>query len=265
MGRQVRMSAAQALAAGLLDPAVAELIKSGKVCKAGSAKVSPSSKGADPAPPKRKRSLSRPAVHPKISAGPAGHGSYELDAEDLISAADFVFDLIPVPKERPRVVTLPGTDKTFGYTPARTKYFTSEVRRVVADVFRGRSPVAGPVRLDMTFVMQVPVSWPKWKHAAALDGLIVPTGRPDMDNLEKALLDAFNETLIVDDAYVIERAARKIYGPSAQIRARVARTTQLGVNATKGSLEALRLALSRSLSDNPATMPSEADFDTGEK
>lgn len=157
-----------------------------------------------------------------------------------------VFDLVPVPKERPRVVTNPGTDKTFGFTPARTKYFTVEVMRVVSHVFGTHPPIEGPVCLEMTFVMQVPKSWPKWKRQAALEGHIVPTGRPDMDNLEKALLDAFNQVLIVDDAYVVDRRALKIYGEMPQIITRVSQTGQFGINVSRNAVEARRRIMQKS-------------------
>ncbi len=239
--RQIRFSAAEAIAAGLIDPAVADLVKGAaakgpsKKKKRGAAKKAGAAEGA-----KRKRSVSRPAVHPKASVGPAGDGHFFLDENGKIRAAEFQFDLVPVPKERPRVVTNPQTGETFGFTPARTKYFTVEVARVVEHVFGGRRPIEGPVRLEMTFVMQVPKSWPKWKRLAAIEGLIVPTSRPDMDNLEKALLDAFNEKLIDDDAFVVKRLATKIYGEEPMIMVRVDRTGQLDINTNRDAVEELR-------------------------
>ena len=250
MGRQIRMSHAAALAAGLLDPAVADLVRKASPTPKTKSRKSKAAKSAvtsalassqvEPATKKRPRSVSRPAMHPTLSAGPAGDGRFDLDQDDRIIAADFTFDLVPVPKERARVVRNPETEIVTSYTPARTKYFSKEVRRVIEKVFGSRSPVAGPVKLTMTFVMEVPRSWPKWKRAAALEGLIVPTGRPDMDNLEKALLDAFNETLIVDDAYVIDRQARKIYGEVPKILARVEQTGQFDINAKRSEIDTWR-------------------------
>lgn len=245
MARQIRLSKADAIAAGLLDPSVADLVRSSSKRVKSTKLPAKSASSPDPSQ-KKKRSVSRPAVHPKMSAGPAGSGSFKVDSEDKVCSAEFLFDLVPVPKERPRVVKDPETQKTFGYTPARTKYFTVEVKRVVEAVFKSKKPIEGPVRLEMAFVMQVPKSWPKWKREAALEGMIVPTGRPDMDNLEKALLDAFNETLIVDDAYVIDRRATKIYGEMPQIMTSVVQTGQFDVNVRREAVEARRRLLSSS-------------------
>lgn len=248
------MTEDEARAAGLLDPGVAHLLPPGarkatskgkKGRKKSQSKAAPAGSDLVPeaAEKKRKRSKSRPAVHPKISPGPSGTGTVSLLADGTVDSAEFDFDLVPVPKERARVVTNQKTGQMFGYTPARTKYFNAEIQRVVAHVFAGQRPISGPVRVEMTFTIQVPKSWPKWKRAAALDGLIVPTGRPDMDNLEKALLDAFNEVAIVDDAYVIDRHAWKVYGDLPAIHARIEKTGKLGLSATRKEVEALRRLL----------------------
>lgn len=251
MGRIVRMSAADALAAGLIDPEVADLVR----LKNGPASTprEPGNKKtqgdlATLGSPKNKRSRSRPASHPSDSLAPSGRGSVDLLADGGIYSADFIFDVVPVPKERAQIVKNPATNKVMGFTPARTKHFHNVIQRVIKHVLEGRPAITGPVKLDMTFVMQVPASWPRWKRDAALAGLVVPTGRPDMDNLEKALLDAFNRELIVDDAFVIERYARKIYGAVPSIRARVEKTRQLDIHATRAAVDALR-SLMESIND----------------
>jgi len=243
MGRTLRMSTAEAVAAGLIDPDVADLAKARKGRKefpSSTAKGSARDGSATCGSPKKKRSRSRPASHPKISAGPSGTGTVSCLADDSIYKADFSFDVVPVPKERAQIVKNPKTDTVFGFTPARTKFFHEQIRAVVRDVLGVRPPIAGPVRLEMTFVMQVPKSWPKWKKQAALEGHVVPTGRPDMDNLEKALLDAFNGILIVDDAFVIERFARKIYGDAPGILATVEQTGQFDIHAKRAAIELRR-------------------------
>lgn len=246
MGRQIRMTSAQALAAGLLDPDLADIAKSRAQPKG--AKVPASTKAGqktrdEPATcgsPKKKRSRSRPASHPKPTPGPQGTGQVQCLATGEVHAASFRFNVVPVPKERAQIVRNPNTDKVVGFTPARTSHFHRQIKAVVREVMGNRKPVEGPVRLEMTFVMQVPKSWPKWKQAAALEGLIAPTGRPDMDNLEKALLDAFNGVLVVDDAFVVERLARKIYGEAPAIEASVRQTGTFDIHAKRKDVEARR-------------------------
>lgn len=246
MGKRIRMSEQEARAAGLVDPDIRDLVgrgvsgsgASGKKAGKGAAKTGRRKTGR-----RKKRAdvgASHPAIHPRASLGPAGSGVLELLVDDAVGAAEFRFDLVPVPKERARVITSPGTGRVFGYTPPRTKYFNDEIRRVVSHVFNGRAPIAGPVSLTLTFVMAIPESWPEWKKVAARAGVIAPTGRPDMDNIEKTVLDAFNGMVIVDDAFVVERRARKIYGDLPAVLARAEKTGQAGLSARREAVETLR-------------------------
>lgn len=257
MGRVIRMSAAQAAAAGLIDPEVADLAR--KALAGSTRQVSLPDAGAKMmqdgsaahGSPKKKRSRSRPASYPINKSGPNGTGQVFLLDSGSVHAAEFELDLVPVPKERAQIVKNPKTDQVFGYTPARTRHFHEAVKAVIRTVMGERSPIEGPVRLEMIFAMQVPKSWPKWKQEAAVDGLIAPTGRPDMDNLEKALLDAFNGTLITDDAFVIDRSAKKVYGALPSIRVRVEQTGHFDIHARREAVEALR-KLKKEMNDDDA-------------
>jgi len=254
MARAIRLSAAEARRAGLLDPDVAEMLARKEKVGPPPAKGSRSRAGGRPdmaieipasrpsasaAPVKRKRKVSRPAEYPGPRDVIPGQGRIELDGADRIRAAEFLFEVVPVPKERARVMR-GRREKAFAYTPARTRFFDREVERVLKAVIGGHAPIEGPVRLSMHFHIAVPRSWPKWKREASLGGFVAPTGRPDMDNLEKALLDTFNGVLISDDAYVVERHAWKLYAERPAILARVERTDQFDVNVKRAALEMRR-------------------------
>jgi Holliday junction resolvase RusA-like endonuclease len=193
------------------------------------------------APSKKRTSHKAPPVAKRISKGPGpeGTGSVTLNNKGLCSSVKFDFELLPVPKERARTVRTPN-NKTVSFTPARTKRFTSDVLRVVNQVMGSLPPIEGPVRLSMAFKMEIPKSWPKWKQEAAVNELIAPTGRPDMDNLEKALLDALNERVFVDDAFVVERYAKKIYSQSPGIFVKVDKIeTKAATTAKRSEVETL--------------------------
>ena len=204
----IRMSNAEAKKLGLLDPLLA-----------GRVVPSPA------APKKRSKRMPRPAARVVPAGQREGTGRLVLDGGGLIREAAFRFDLVPVPKERPRVVSVAaegeaGDDTAKShvtYTPMRTKAYTKAIRTVVSDEMRGKRGFSGPITMTSIFVFEPPSSWPKWKGKAAINGLIVPTKRPDIDNLEKAVLDAVNEKLFDDDTLVIEKRRRKIYGPRPAI------------------------------------------------
>jgi Holliday junction resolvase RusA-like endonuclease len=82
----------------------------------------------------------------------------------------------------------------------------------------GRAPLDGAIALDIQIAMPVPASWPKKRQAAALRGEVRPAGRPDLDNLLKAISDGMNGVVFRDDSQVVEVTARKIYGADPQAR-----------------------------------------------
>ena len=51
--------------------------------------------------------------------------------------------------------------------------------------------------MDLLINLGAPASWPAKCKAAALTGLVMPTGRPDRDNLQKAICDAFRRIVFL--------------------------------------------------------------------
>lgn len=100
------------------------------------------------------------------------------------------------------------------YTPQRTRTWQGIARTAAAEALGSAPPLAAPLTLDVTFYMPVPQSWPSWKREAAIEGRIVPAGKPDMDNLLKNVEDAFNKVVWNDDTQVCETIARKRYAES---------------------------------------------------
>lgn len=88
----------------------------------------------------------------------------------------------------------------------------------------GRRPLAGPLRLEATFVFPRPKSH---YRSGALAGQLRPSApfycdtRPDLDKLLRAIGDAVTGIAIVADANIVEIDACKLYGlPRADITIR---------------------------------------------
>ena len=56
---------------------------------------------------------------------------------------------------------------------------------------------------------EIPKSSSKVKKTAMLSGELLPTKKPDIDNIVKAVLDALNEVAYRDDTQVVELQVRK--------------------------------------------------------
>lgn len=115
----------------------------------------------------------------------------------------------PVSKGRPRATARGGKVRTF--TPAKTRNYENLVKLEAGRVMAGKPLIEGPVKLSVIASLQIPQSWSKKKQAAALEGTLLPTSRPDVDNYAKAVLDALNEVVFRDDSQVVQLIARKRY------------------------------------------------------
>lgn len=121
----------------------------------------------------------------------------------------------PRGKERVRV-----TREGHAYTPSKTVEFEGRLAYAAAAVMAGRPPCEGPLRLEILSVLPIPESWPKKKRAAALEGSLFPTGKPDWDNLGKTV-DALNFIVWRDDAQICDGRVLKEYGAAPMMRVRV--------------------------------------------
>lgn len=124
----------------------------------------------------------------------------------------------PMGKQRVRV-----RKDGHAYTPERTVTFEGRLAFAAQNVMGVRPLLDGPLIVDLSVLLPVPVSKPaKWK-AAALAGEIRPTAKPDADNFAK-MLDALNLIVWVDDAKIVRLTVDKFYSerPAFALRVRPA-------------------------------------------
>lgn len=117
------------------------------------------------------------------------------------------------------------------------------LRTIARLAMRGREPFAGPVEMRLCAYFAVPRSWPQKKRAAALDGLILPTVKPDRTNIEKLCEDAIQpppppkrkkgeaevsyqvrhrawaqiKVVIMDDKQIVRWTGWKLYGEAPRV------------------------------------------------
>jgi Holliday junction resolvase RusA-like endonuclease len=104
----------------------------------------------------------------------------------------------PVPKARARTVRKGG--RTWSFTPKKVAVWEKVVKAEASKHFD--QPLTGPIQVSMIFHMDRPKSRRK--------DVWVPT-TPDLDNLEKAVLDAMNGVAYEDDRFVVAKNAQKRY------------------------------------------------------
>lgn len=128
-----------------------------------------------------------------------------------MTAVSFHVPGAPQGKGRARSFKKPGGGIGH-YTPEKTRTYEGMIRALAREAMYRQLIIEGPVELSLLIVMPVPKSWPEWKKAMAAHGQILPTAKPDGDNVAKACKDALNGVLWVDDAQVVSLTLRKVYG-----------------------------------------------------
>lgn len=117
---------------------------------------------------------------------------------------------MPQGKARPRF-----TKGGRAYTPQNTRRYEEAVREAALLAAQAQGFVKHdkdtPLEACVTAWFPVPASWPKKKRAAALSGALYPTGKPDADNIAKAVLDAANGIAFHDDRQIVSLTVRKRY------------------------------------------------------
>jgi Holliday junction resolvase RusA-like endonuclease len=66
-----------------------------------------------------------------------------------------------------------------------------------------------------------PASWSQKKRHQALERLILPTSKPDIDNCIKGIFDAMNEIVWRDDKQVVDVSVYKRYSERARTDVKV--------------------------------------------
>lgn len=75
-----------------------------------------------------------------------------------------------------------------------------------------REPLAGAVKVDLTFYLPVPKSTSGVRKRQMLNHVILPTKRPDVDNLAYLITNAMKSIIYCDDSQVVDLCMHKRYG-----------------------------------------------------
>lgn len=119
------------------------------------------------------------------------------------------FDLPGKPhgKGRPRI-----TRTGRAYTPEATREAEGYIRHQAAQAMTDIEVLRGAVQAWVEIEIEPPASFSKKRRTAALAGEVFPTVKPDADNVIKAIFDACNGVVYLDDKQVVKLSMMKRYG-----------------------------------------------------
>lgn len=122
----------------------------------------------------------------------------------------FVYHLPePEPRKQHRLVRTPGREYIQTYTKENSpvNVYKQAIKFEAMQAIAGRGPLSGPLSVEIQFIMPRPKSI-VWKRKEMIREW--HWGRPDIDNLQKALFDALNGVAWNDDGQVCELDVIKI-------------------------------------------------------
>ncbi|MFP4066237.1 MAG: RusA family crossover junction endodeoxyribonuclease [Spirochaetaceae bacterium] len=112
----------------------------------------------------------------------------------------------PKGQPRPRAFARNGVARV--YDPGTAEHWKSQIALAVKDI-RPDAPLSGPVSVEVSFRLPRPKRLMRKSDPA---GLIPHAGKPDLDNLVKAVFDALSTVGVwKDDAQVVNCLAEKWY------------------------------------------------------
>ena len=128
----------------------------------------------------------------------------------------FTFDIVGEPqgKGRPRFSTRGGFVKT--YTPEKTASYENFVKLCYLNKYKGQK-LDGEIIAEIIAYFSIPNSFSKKKRSEAIEGKIMPTKKPDTDNIAKTILDSLNGIAFEDDKQVVALLVKKLYGEEAKV------------------------------------------------
>lgn len=118
------------------------------------------------------------------------------------------FELPPKGKARPKF-----TRTGHAYTPKPTVLYENYLQIKMMEEMVGHEIMTGPVEMEIYFAMPEPKSMRKKDKGQKLPHV----KKPDLDNLEKALMDAANGIVFKDDSQVWMKRSQKKYSTNPGI------------------------------------------------
>ena len=131
---------------------------------------------------------------------------------------EFVVKGKPQGKCRPRITT--RGKFAHAYTPKATVEYEQHIRNSFECVYGNPSKLSeAPITMVVDIRFGIPTGTNKANKELMLEDKILPTKKPDADNVIKSISDALNGYLYKDDAQIIRLSVRKMYAlePSVKV------------------------------------------------
>lgn len=122
----------------------------------------------------------------------------------------------PQGKGRPRFTTVAGHAQAV--TPKQTVLYENLIKtEYLRQVKTPRFPDNEMLTMSVRAYYSIPTSASKKKRQGMIEGYIMPTKKPDADNILKVVADSLNQIAYRDDAQIITATITKLYSDQPRI------------------------------------------------
>lgn len=120
-------------------------------------------------------------------------------------------------KGRPRI----NTYTCRAYTPNKTKEYEELAKQYFVLKYPRHIPIEGRVKVRIIAYFKIPKGTNKKNEELMLSGNISPTKKPDIDNIEKIILDAMNSLAFKDDNQITKLEIEKVYSEEEKVYVKI--------------------------------------------
>lgn len=132
---------------------------------------------------------------------------------------EFTIPGSPKGKARPRICRIKG--RNIAYTPRQTL----DYEKLVKESYEADSNVLYdkniPLKISVIALFPIPKTVSKKLKNDMLNGKILPTKKPDCDNIIKVILDALNGVAYHDDSQVCKICFEKTYAETPCVKVKI--------------------------------------------
>ena len=109
------------------------------------------------------------------------------------------------------------------YTDANTRNYEMSIKEAYLQQSGNEKYMNSEVPLKMRLLVfqQIPKSVSGKKHRAMESGVILPTKKPDCDNILKSVLDSLNQVAFYDDTQIVELSVQKWYSDMPRLEVEI--------------------------------------------
>ena len=117
----------------------------------------------------------------------------------------------PKGKARARTFYNPKLGRTQSITPKDTVLYENLVKHCFLESCKSKYFSKEPLEVYITAFFPIPKSTSKKNRALMLEDKLLPTKKPDSDNIAKVICDALNGVAYADDTQIVKLVVNKRY------------------------------------------------------